>query len=265
MNADRDVLQGWPEEQTEQPSTGQPTCEAKPGLGEADMTRILIADDHGMVRQGLQRILAAEFPGALFGEAGTVAETLAFLDRESWNLLLLDIFMPGGGGLEVLRRAASTYPRLRVLVLSSAPEEQMASRALRAGASGYLAKQATAEELVAAVHKILAGGRYISQKLAEHLAASFARPSESPHEGLSDREFQVLQLLIAGQSLKQIAAGLSLSPKTVSTFHSRILTKLHLQNNVELIHYALDHRLAEQAPAPRCPSNGGQTGRPTES
>ena len=215
------------------------------------MTRILIADDHGMVRQGLRRILLEEFPDAFFGEAGTVSETLACLDQAPWNLLLLDIFMPGGGGLEVLRQAVSNHPQLAVLVLSSAPEEQMASRALRAGAAGYLAKHAAAEELVVAARKVLTGGKYISQRFAEHLAAGFAHPSKPPHEGLSDREFQVLQLLIAGQSLKQIAAELSLSPKTVSTFHSRILNKLHLQNDVELVLYALEHQLANQTSSSR--------------
>lgn len=210
------------------------------------MIRILIADDHGMLRQGLKRILAEEFKDAQFGEAGTVAETLASLRQQAWTLLVLDIFMPSGGGLEVLREAAVAHPKLRTLVLSSAPEEQLAVRTLQAGAAGYLNKQGAAEELVLAVKKVLAGGSYVSSRLAERLARELSQYSAKPHERLSDREFQVLQLLVAGKPLKLIAAELSLSPKTISTFHTRILAKLHLRTDVDLVHYAIEHQLIER-------------------
>jgi two-component system, NarL family, invasion response regulator UvrY len=214
------------------------------------MIRILIADDHRMVRQGLKRILAEEFADARFGEADAARETMALVRQGAWDVLVLDIFMPGGGGLEVLQQVASGQARLPVLVLSSAPEEQLATRALQAGAAGYVNKQAAAEELVQAVRKVLAGGNYVSGKLAERLAREFARRSPDPlHERLSDREFQVLQLLAAGKCLKEIAAELSLSPKTVSTFHTRTLEKLRLRNDVELIHYALENRLGERPSA----------------
>jgi len=216
------------------------------------MSAILIADDHAMVRSGLKRILAEELAGAQFGEAGSVQETMARLRDRNWDVLVLDIFMPGGGGLEVLAKVAAMQPRLPVLVLSSAPEEQLALRALQAGAAGYLNKQAAGEELVRALRQLLSGLRYVSGKLAQRLATEFAHPCpQVPHERLSGREFQVLQMLVAGKSLKQIAADLSLSPKTISTFHTRMLGKLRLQNDVELVRYALENRLAELAPTTR--------------
>jgi DNA-binding NarL/FixJ family response regulator len=205
-----------------------------------------------MVRSGFKRILAEDLPGAEFGEAATVQETLARLEERDWDALVLDIFMPGGGGFEVLAKVASSQPRLPVLVLSSAPEEQLALRALEAGAAGYLNKQAAAEELVRALSQILSGLRYVSDKLAQRLATEFAHPSpHTLHERLSGREFQVLQLLVAGKSLKQIAADLSLSPKTISTFHTRMLEKLRLQNDLELVRYALENRLVELASTTR--------------
>ena len=216
------------------------------------MSAILIADDHAMVRSGFKRILAEELPGAEFGEAASVPETLARLEEKDWDALVLDIFMPGGGGFEVLARIASIQPQLPVLVLSSAPEEQLALRALQAGAAGYLNKQAAGEELVRALRQILSGLRYLSDKLAQRLATEFAHPSpQTRHERLSGREFQVLQMLVAGKPLKQIAAELSLSPKTISTFHTRMLEKLRLQNDVELVRYALENKLAELAPTTR--------------
>jgi two-component system, NarL family, invasion response regulator UvrY len=211
------------------------------------MTKILIAEDHRMVRQGLKRILAEDIPDARFGEAGTAREALALMRQGSWDVMVLDIFMPEGGGWEVLRQVVSSRSPFPVLVLSSAPEEQLALRALQAGAAGYLNKQAASEELIHAVKKVLAGGNYVSARLAEQLAREYAHPSpHAPHESLSEREFQVLQLLAEGKCLKEIAAELSLSPKTVSTFHSRTLEKLRLHNDVELIHYALEHQLSER-------------------
>jgi DNA-binding NarL/FixJ family response regulator len=211
------------------------------------MMRILIADDHATMRGGLKRILAEAFPRAAFGETSTTAETLALLDGQPWDLLLLDIFMPHSGGLEVLREAGKRSPRVPVLVLSSAPEEQFAVRMLEAGASGYLNKRAASEELLAAVKKILAGGRHVSDRLAEKLAAYVGRASAALHERLSHREFQVLQMLVAGQSVKEIAVDLNLSAKTVATFRTRVLKKLKLQSDVELVHYAYEERLVEHA------------------
>jgi DNA-binding NarL/FixJ family response regulator len=210
------------------------------------MTRILIADDHAVLREGLKQILAEEFPQAVFGEAGTTQETLRFLREQPWDLLVLDIFMPGRSGLEVLQEVRRSQPLLPVLVLSSAPEEQLALRVLKAGASGYLNKQAAPEELVRAVRKVLAGRKYVSPALAELLAEEINRAGRPAHEQLSDREFQVMRLLVAGRTLKEIAAELCLSVKTISTFHTRIRVKLKVQNDVEMVHYALEHRLTER-------------------
>jgi DNA-binding NarL/FixJ family response regulator len=217
--------------------------------------KILIADDHAALRRGLRQILALGFRGAIFGEAGNFEETMAQLDKEPWDVLVLDIFMPGRSGLDVLREIEVIKPDLPVLVLSSAPEEQMAARVLRAGASGCLNKRAAPEELAQAVKKVASGGTYVSAKLGEMLAADLIRPPAAPHEQLSDREFQVMQMLAAGKSVKEIAADLALSPKTVSTFHTRLMGKLRLQNDVELVRYALEHNLVESSllPPPRIP------------
>lgn len=207
--------------------------------------KILIADDHAVLRAGLVQILAEEYPGAHFGEAATTSETLACLSRHCWDLLVLDIFMPGRSGLEVLHDVRRHYPHLPVLVLSSAPEEQLAVRVLKAGASGYLNKQAAPEHLALAVRKVLAGGKYVSAALAEKLASELCDNGRLLHEKLSDREFEVLQLLLEGHSLKAIAADLALSPKTVSTFHTRIWEKLQVHSDVELAHYAEKHGMRE--------------------
>lgn len=207
--------------------------------------RILLADDHAVLRKGLVQILAEEYPDAQFGEAGTTSETLACLARQTWDVLVLDIFMPGRTGLEVLHDVRTNHPKLPVLVLSSAPEEQLAVRVLKAGASGYLNKQAAPEHLAQAVQKVLAGGKYISPALAETLANELSQDARPPHEKLSDREFEVLQLLLAGRSLKEIAAELSLSPKTVSTFHTRIWEKLQVHSDLELIRFAQQHGMID--------------------
>jgi two-component system invasion response regulator UvrY len=207
--------------------------------------RILIADDHTLLRQGLKQILADEFQNVEFGEAGTSQQTIDLLATQRWDVLLLDINMPGRNGLEVLRETRDRYPALAVLVLSSAPEEQLAVRVLKAGAAGYLNKQAAPEELVEAIKKVHSGGRYVGTRLGEKLAAELSRPHPRPQEQLSDREFQVMQQLAGGKSLKEIADDLSLSVKTISTFRGRILEKLKLQNNVELAHFAREHGLME--------------------
>ena len=207
--------------------------------------KILLVDDHTVLRQGLKQILADSLVRAQFGEAGNCGEALEQLSKKPWDVLVLDINLPGRSGLEILREVRDYYPRLPVLVLSSAPEEQLATRVLKSGASGYLNKQTAPEELVQAVRKIYSGGRYVSARLAEKLAADLASSEKEPHEQLSNREFQVMQLLAAGGSLKDIADQLSLSAKTISTFRGRILKKLRIENNVELAHYAREKGLLE--------------------
>jgi two-component system, NarL family, invasion response regulator UvrY len=207
------------------------------------MLKILIADDHALVRKGIRQLLAEEYAEAEFWETGTTSETLACLSRQGWDLMVLDIFMPGRGGLEVLHEAGRLQPQVPVLVLSSAPEDQMAVRVLKAGARGYLNKQAAPEELAEAARKILAGERYVSASVADILVQELGRNHLPLHSTLSDREYSVLQLLIAGKSIKEIAAELSLSAKTVSTFHTRIWEKLGVQNDIEMIRYAFDHGL----------------------
>jgi len=205
--------------------------------------KILVADDHAVLRKGLRQILAEEFPDAQIGEAATTPETLELISRQRWDVLVLDIFMPGRSGLEVLHAVRTQMPDLPVLVLSTAPEEQMAVRVLKAGASGYLNKQAAPEKLVQALRKILAGGKYISEVLAERLAVEITRPDRPGPDVLSDREFTVLRLIVGGRSIKEIAGELSVSVKTVSTYHTRIWEKLGVHSDVELVHYAVAHGL----------------------
>jgi len=213
--------------------------------------RILIADDHAVLREGLRQILAEAFPEAEYGGAGTTAETLACLSKGRWDILVLDVFMPGRNGLDVLHEVRENHPKLPVLVLSSAPEEQLGLRVLKAGASGYLNKQAAPQDLVRAVRSLLAGGKFVTATLVEKLVAEVGPAGSLPHESLSDREFQLMQLVLAGHSLKEVALELSLSVKTIRTFHSRVLKKLSLKNDVELVHYALEHRLVDRPLLPR--------------
>ena len=201
---------------------------------------ILIADDHALLRKGLIQILADEYPDAYFGEASTTSKTIACLSQSPWDLLILDIFMPGRSGLEVLSEVKRQHAKMPVLVLSSAPEDQMAVRVLKAGASGYLNKQTAPEDLVQAVEKLLAGGRFISHRVAELLASEIGLDF-SLHDKLSDREFGVLQLLVNGKTVTEIASELFLSPKTVSTYHTRIWEKLRVKNDVEMVRYAISH------------------------
>jgi len=217
--------------------------------------RILIADDHAVLREGLRQILAEAFPMAEFGGAGTTTETIECLGRGRWDILVLDVFMPGRNGLDVLHEVRKNHPKLPVLVLSSAPEEQLGLRVLKAGASGYLNKQTAPQKLVRAVTSLLAGGKFVTATLVEKLVAGAGAADLLPHETLSDREFQLMQLVLAGRSLKEVAAELSLSVKTIRTFHARLLKKLALKNDVELVHYALEHRLVESALPPRSPDH----------
>jgi DNA-binding NarL/FixJ family response regulator len=208
------------------------------------MTRILLTDDHAIVRQGLRKVLADGIAGADFGEAGDSAATLALLNNATWDVLILDINLPGRNGFEVLAEVRRHFPLLPVLVLSSTPEDQLGLRAIKGGAAGYLNKQAAAELLVEAVQKILAGEQFISPALAHRLVADLRRDTTRPrHEELSDRELQVFKLTVAGKSLKEIAAELSLSAKTISTFRMRIFEKLAVRNDMELARYAQAHGL----------------------
>jgi two-component system, NarL family, invasion response regulator UvrY len=208
--------------------------------------RILIADDHAVVRRGLQQILADEFPKAAFGEATNGTEVLDQISKGKWDLLLMDVTMPGRSGPEILKEVKRLRPGLPVLVLSIHPEDQFAVRVLKAGAAGYMTKEAAPEELAGAVKKALAGGRYVSAFLAEKLATGLAAETAShPHEALSDREFQVLRMTGAGKTVKQIASELCLSVKTVSTYRVRILEKMQMKNSAELTRYAIENHLAE--------------------
>ena len=208
--------------------------------------KILLTDDHAVVRHGLKQILADEFRRATFGEARNAQEALNHVWKENWDVIMLDITMPKRSKLEVLREIKKSKPRLPVLVLSMHPEGQFAVRVLKRGASGYMTKESAPEELVGAIKKVLAGGRYISPSLAEKLANYVSDDAQkAPQEKLSDREFQVLRLIASGKIVSEIAKELSLSVKTISTYRSRILEKMGMKNNAELMHYAIQHQLVE--------------------
>jgi len=210
------------------------------------VTRILIVDDHEVVRRGLVQMLGEELPGAEFANAATGQAALDELAAGPFDLLLLDINLPGRDGLDVLGEVRRRWPGLPVLVISAYPEEEFAVRCLRAGAAGYVTKDTVADELLAATHKALVGGRYVSRALAERLATLVAEPRpDDPRERLSDRELQVLQRVALGRTAKEIAAELSLSEKTIGTYRARISEKLGLSTNVELTRYAMKHRLVD--------------------
>jgi len=210
------------------------------------MIQVLIADDHAILRRGLKEILMRELEGAVCGEAKDATETLSSIEQRDWDLVILDITMPGRSGLEVLRDLKTARPKLPVLVLSMHPEDQYARRLLKAGASGYMNKEGAAEDLVKAVRKVLAGGRYVSPALAEQLAADLSHDGGQPiHEVLSDREFEVLRMLAAGKTVSQIAEELHLGVTTVSTYRARILEKMNMTTTAELMHYALYNRLID--------------------
>jgi len=198
------------------------------------------------VRHGLKQILADEFKRATFGEGRNAQEALDLVWKENWDVVVLDVTMPGRSGLDVLREIKKHRPRLPVLVLSMHPENQFAVRVLKRGASGYMNKESAPAELVGAIKKVLAGGRYVSTSLAEKLATYLSSDSQKPaQELLSDREFQVLRLIASGKIVSEIARELSLSVKTISTYRTRILEKMGLRNNAELMHYAMQNQLVE--------------------
>jgi len=209
------------------------------------MKRILIADDHAIVRKGLKETLEEELGGLHFGEAANNQQVFDLVAHEKWDLVILDINMEQRSGLEVLEEIRKARPKLPVLILSMYPVEEFGVRALRLGAAGYLNKQSAPEELAAAARRVLAGGRYISPALADRLAADVQRGTKPLHESLSTREHQVMLLIAKGQSLKEIAAELSISAKTVGTYHTRILTKMGLTNDIQITRYALLNKLVD--------------------
>jgi two-component system invasion response regulator UvrY len=208
--------------------------------------RILIVDDHGIIRQGLRQILSGAFPRAIFGEAETGNQALEQVAKSRWDIVLLDITMPGSSGMDVLKQIVEAQPNIAVLVLSMHPEDQYAIRVLKSGAAGYITKNTASEEVIGAVKKVLTGGKYVSASLAENLAASLNAPTgKAPHELLSDREYQVMRLIALGRSVKEIAFELSLSVKTISTYRTRIMEKTKLKTNAEIIRYAVHEKLVE--------------------
>ncbi|MCG3149841.1 MAG: Response regulator UvrY [Verrucomicrobiae bacterium] len=208
--------------------------------------RFLLVDDHAVVRAGVRLILAAAYPAATFGEAGTVSQAVDLLSSAPWDVVITDITMPGRSGLDLLKTIKVVRPRLPVLVLSVHAEDQFAIRVIKAGAAGYLNKDSAPDELVGAVKKVMAGHKYISGTLAETLAADLLNQSDgAPHTQLSDREYEVFRLLAAGKTVKEIAFELVLSVKTISTYRTRILTKLNRHNNADLMRYAVQHGLLD--------------------
>jgi len=209
------------------------------------MIKILIADDHAIVREGLKQIVAETSDMVVAGEAVDGQKVLELVRKEDWDLILLDIFMPGRGGIDTLKELKIESRNYR-LMLSMYPEEQYAVRALKAGASGYLTKESAPEELIDAIRKVSQGGRYISAALAESLAFHVGANSEKPlHETLSNREYQVILMLASGKTVKEIANDLSLSVKTISTNRVRALRKMGMKNNAEITYYAITHGLVK--------------------
>ncbi|HLP78122.1 MAG TPA: response regulator transcription factor [Candidatus Paceibacterota bacterium] len=210
------------------------------------MLKVIIADDHTVVRHGLKEILTHEFGKIKIAEARDAREATELLAKEKWDLILLDINMPGRSGLDVLSDARLLCPGAVVLMLSAYPEKEFAVRAFKLGASGYLNKQGAFDELITAVKRVLTGGKYVTASLAELLASGLgSAQKQDPHDALSNRELQVLRMIASGKALKEIAAELSLSEKTVGTYRMRIAEKMHLATNVELTRYALQHQLVE--------------------
>ena len=206
--------------------------------------RVLIADDHPVVRQGLRQMLAQESDVTVVGEARDGEEVIDLCGRVAWDVAVLDYHMPGKNGLELVKELRQKYPGRSVLILSMYPEDTYAVRALRAGASGYLTKESAPEDLVAAIRKVAAGGKYATPALGERLALDLEDSRGTPtHEMLSDREYQIMWLIVSGKALTQIGQELGLSPNTISTYRARILRKMGMKNNAELLHYAIQHHL----------------------
>jgi DNA-binding NarL/FixJ family response regulator len=208
------------------------------------MIKILVVDDHAIVREGLKQILGDEEDMAVPSEAGTGGEAMNRIRERHFDVVLLDISMPGRSGLEVLKDIRTEKPKLPVLILSIHPEEQYAVRALRAGAAGYMNKASAPAELIDAVRRVAAGGKYVSPSLAEKLAFELtADPSKPPHELLSNREYQVMIMLAAGKTVSEIAGELCLSVKTISTYRARVMEKMNMKRNADLTLYSVRRHL----------------------
>jgi DNA-binding NarL/FixJ family response regulator len=208
--------------------------------------QVMLVDDHPIVRRGLRDLLADAFAGAGIHEVGNGREAIAVLDAYAWTVVVLDLSLPDGSGLDVLKRIRELRPRLPVLILSMHSAEQFAQRAIAAGASGYVTKAAADTELVAAVGRLACGGKYFAADLLDGVAVRVhSDRDDRPHERLSDREYQVLRMIGSGQTVSQIATALSLSVKTVSTYRARVLEKMRMRTNAELTYYAVRHGLAE--------------------
>ncbi|MFY9397885.1 MAG: response regulator transcription factor [Desulfomonilia bacterium] len=210
------------------------------------MIRVLVADDHPIVREGLKQILSGTEDIMVKGEAETGQAVLACAARDHYDVVVLDLSMPGRDGFEVLRELKQRNPRLPVLILSMHPEEHYAVRVIRGGASGYLTKSSAPDELISAIRRVASGRKYISPNLAERLTYELDRDADKPlHETLSDREYQVMFMISKGKSIKEIAEELGLSAKTVSTYRSRILEKMNLKSNAEIVLYAVRNKLID--------------------
>jgi two-component system invasion response regulator UvrY len=206
--------------------------------------KILIADDHTMVRKGLKMILAVAYPHALIEGVSDGAALLAKLDEQEWSVIVCDVSMPGVSGAVVIKQVKDKLPKTPVLMLSTHSAEQYAVRMIKAGASGYLTKESAPEELVKAVEQVMSGKKYITSEVAELLADSATDDFEtSVHQNLSDREFEVFKLIAQGKSVSEVGEALFLSVNTISTYRARILAKMHLQNNADLIRYAIENQL----------------------
>lgn len=210
------------------------------------MIQVYIADDHQLIREGLKKVLKGESGISVAGDTGNPDEILPFLDSHDTDVVVLDLNFPSRSGLEILKDIKSIHPEVAVLILSMHPEEHYAVRALKAGASGYLTKESAPEELLAAIRKAGAGGKYISQPLAEKLAFDLDLTlGKVSHQMLSDREFEVMILMAKGKPQNEIASDLNLSPSTVNTYRARILEKMGFKSNAELVQYAVKNKLIE--------------------
>jgi DNA-binding NarL/FixJ family response regulator len=210
------------------------------------MIKILIADDHVLIREGLKKILKAASDINVVGEAQNAREIFQELKRELVDVAILDISLPGKSGLELLKDLRQQYPKLPVLILSMHPEDRFAIRALRAGAAGYVTKESAAEELIKAIRKVVQGRKYVSPALAEKLAFDLETDTGKPlHENLSDREYQVMCMIASGKTVRQIAKELFLSMSTINTYRARILEKMNMKTDAELIRYAVQNQLVD--------------------